>query len=219
MSCLGERLTALVDGELGHDERDRALAHLAVCARCRAEAEALRGLKSRLRGLADPPAAEGADDLPTGDFLARLKELGRPPQAAPGPDDLPPPSRPSGDVTPAPAGRRGGDRVSGRSHRPFAGPARTRRHAAVTAAAFAADPVGWPGRPGPARSPRRRYLAVGAALFLGLGTASYLAGGEQDAPTVNPAFDRFAVEHALTSGDVPITDPLLQQAVQTSPGP
>lgn len=218
MSCLGERLTALVDGELGHDERDRALAHLAVCARCRAEAEALRGLKSRLRGLADPPAGEGADDLPTGDFVARLKELGRQTLDAPGPDDLPPPARPSGGMTPAPARRRGGDRLSDRSHRPLDHPARTRRHAAVTAAAFAADPVGWPDRPDAARSHRRRYLAVGAALFLGIGTASYLAGGEQDAPAVNPAFDRFAVEHALTSGDVPITDPLLQ-AVQTTPGP
>lgn len=45
MSHLGERLTALVDGELGHDERDRALAHLAACDLCRAEADALRALK------------------------------------------------------------------------------------------------------------------------------------------------------------------------------
>ncbi|RFU39077.1 hypothetical protein DZF91_24295, partial [Actinomadura logoneensis] len=81
---------------------------------------------------------------------------------------------------------------------------------------------------GPARAARphrRRYLAVGAAsLFLGLGVASYAVGGEQDAPTVTPAFDRFAVEHALTSGDTPITDPLtdpgtLRTAVPSAPGP
>src|SRR5690606_4918755 len=160
---------------------------------------------------------------PTGDFVARLKELGRPRHDEPGPDDLPPPSsRPPAGATPAPTRRRDGDRGSGRTRRPFAGPARDGAHAAAVAAAAAAftapSAPGPPGRPGPAR-PRRRYLAAGAALFLGLGAASYLAGGERDAPTVNPAFDRFAVEHALTSGDVPITDPLLQQAVPTSPEP
>ncbi|NDU77381.1 hypothetical protein GWI34_32900 [Actinomadura sp. DSM 109109] len=70
--------------------------------------------------------------------------------------------------------------------------------------------------------PRRRYLVVGAAtLFLGLGTASYAAGGRQDGPAVTPAFDRFAVEHALTSGDAPLTDPLTDPVnqVQVSPGP
>lgn len=71
------------------------------------------------------------------------------------------------------------------------------------------------------RAPRRRYLAVGAAtLFIGLGTASYVAGGEREAPTVTPAFDRFAVEHALTSGDVPLTDPVNEDIpVQISPEP
>ncbi|NEA24361.1 hypothetical protein G3I70_17960, partial [Actinomadura bangladeshensis] len=60
-----------------------------------------------------------------------------------------------------------------------------------------------------------------ATLVLGLGTASYIAGGRQDAPTVTPAFDRFAVEHALTSGDAPMTDPLTDPVyqVQVSPGP
>ncbi|MET7613373.1 zf-HC2 domain-containing protein, partial [Streptomyces seoulensis] len=33
---LGDRLSALVDGELGHESRDRVLAHLATCCRCRA---------------------------------------------------------------------------------------------------------------------------------------------------------------------------------------
>jgi anti-sigma factor RsiW len=56
MTCLGEGLTALVDGELDHDERDRALAHLASCAGCRAEADTLRALKRRLSSLNDFPA-------------------------------------------------------------------------------------------------------------------------------------------------------------------
>jgi anti-sigma factor RsiW len=51
---LGERLSALVDGELDHDTRDRLLAHLAGCAECRAEVDDERRLKARLGGLADP---------------------------------------------------------------------------------------------------------------------------------------------------------------------
>ena len=51
MSHLGDRLSALVDGELGAAERDRAHAHLASCEQCRAEAAELRALKRKLRGL------------------------------------------------------------------------------------------------------------------------------------------------------------------------
>ena len=52
MSHLGDRLSALVDGELDGAELDRAHAHLASCERCRAEAAELRALKQKLRGLA-----------------------------------------------------------------------------------------------------------------------------------------------------------------------
>ncbi|WP_433467514.1 zf-HC2 domain-containing protein [Spirillospora sp. CA-128828] len=213
MSCLGERLTALVDGELGHEERERALAHLAGCARCRDEADQMRRLKGRLRGLSGMPASDGTDDLPSGDFLSRLRSLpastglpaesasspasgGAPPESA-APTGTPArrPSRPlrssTRPVRPASAGRPRDTRPAG--------------HAAAIGA-----------------QPRRRYLVVGAAtLFLGLGTASYVAGGRQDAPAVTPAFDRFAVEHALTSGDAPMTDPLTDPVnqVQVSPGP
>ncbi len=53
MSHLGRRLTALIDGELSAAERDRVHAHLARCAACRAEANELRALKKRMRGLQD----------------------------------------------------------------------------------------------------------------------------------------------------------------------
>lgn len=209
MSCLGERLTALVDGELGHEERERALAHLAGCAQCRAEADGLRRLKGRLRGLADLPASDGADDLPSGDFLTRLHSLA-------GSADAPPPGPPPGPLSGPRAGPAARPlRSSGRGPSAYTRPRDTRpagRAATATATAAALA----------RRSPRRRYLVVGAAtLFIGLGTASYAAGGRQDAPTVTPAFDRFAVEHALTSGDVPMTDPLTDPVsqVQTSPGP
>jgi anti-sigma factor RsiW len=60
MSHLGDRLSALVDGELDGAERDRAHAHLAGCEPCRAEAAELRALKQKLRGLVDGAPAEAA---------------------------------------------------------------------------------------------------------------------------------------------------------------
>ncbi|WP_018658205.1 anti-sigma factor family protein [Actinomadura flavalba] len=200
MSCLGERLTALVDGELDHDERDAAYAHLTGCAACRAEAVMLRGLKGRLRGLGDGPAEQR--DTPSGDFLARLRAL-----AEQTPHDTPDPVR---DAVP----------VSASAFRPRRAPSRPAGHARVRPG---------DGRPaarvGALRDPRRAVVAVGAAtLFLGLGSATYLAGDRDDAPYVTPAFDRFAVEHALVSGDVPVSDPLtdprtFQTAVPLPPGP
>ncbi|MCB5166945.1 zf-HC2 domain-containing protein [Streptomyces bambusae] len=64
---LGDRLAALVDGELGHDARERVLAHLATCARCKAEADAQRQLKSMFVQSAQPAPSEG--------LLARLQGL------------------------------------------------------------------------------------------------------------------------------------------------
>jgi anti-sigma factor RsiW len=51
---LGPRLAALVDGELSHDDRDRALAHIAGCAQCRSLVESERALKNQLSAMAMP---------------------------------------------------------------------------------------------------------------------------------------------------------------------
>ena len=51
---LGECAAALADGELGHDERDRALSHITRCAECRAEVDAQRRLKALLANQPDP---------------------------------------------------------------------------------------------------------------------------------------------------------------------
>ncbi|MGK5630776.1 anti-sigma factor family protein, partial [Streptomyces sp. URMC 123] len=64
---LGDRLAALVDGELGHEARERVLAHLATCRKCKAEADAQRQLKSFFAQVAPPPPSEG--------LLARLQGL------------------------------------------------------------------------------------------------------------------------------------------------
>lgn len=179
MSHLGERITALVDGELGHDERDRVLAHLAGCDQCRAEAEAHRRLKRRLGSLGDAP--------PSPDLLTRLYAMGEPggpipPRARPMPGTTRPP------VLPRPSARYPQDRPKDNR------PARSRRES----------------RDGRARRlPRVRYLAVGAATLavLGVGAAGFAAGSDQDKlPRVAPSLQQYAVEHALTSGDVPVTD-------------
>ncbi|MFB4312701.1 anti-sigma factor family protein [Actinomadura sp. 21ATH] len=222
MSCLGERLTALVDGELGHEERDRALAHLALCERCRSEADALRSLKGRLRGLGGLPASDGADDLPTPDFMARLRGMGAPggPAAGPdGPDGPPPPARPARSRVPA--GPVSSGTVPARSAAPQARPAASRPRDNRPAGRATRPGGRGAGATAALHRPSRRYLAVGAAtLVLGLGAASYAAGGQREIPTVTPAFDRFAVEHALTSGDVPMTEPVDDRtSVPPAPGP
>jgi hypothetical protein len=56
-----------VDGELGHESRERVLAHLVTCAKCKAEADAQRRLKNVFAEVAPPPPSES--------FLARLQGL------------------------------------------------------------------------------------------------------------------------------------------------
>ncbi|MFH9547515.1 zf-HC2 domain-containing protein [Streptomyces sp. NPDC051445] len=80
---LGDRLSALVDGELGHDTRERVLAHVATCAKCKSEVDAQRRLKNVFAEVAPPAPSES--------FLARLQGL-------PGGGD------PDGGGTPLPGG-------------------------------------------------------------------------------------------------------------------
>jgi anti-sigma factor RsiW len=56
MTHLGQRLSALIDGELDGAERDRVLVHLARCEPCRGEAVALRMLKRRMNALGEAAA-------------------------------------------------------------------------------------------------------------------------------------------------------------------
>ena len=85
---LGPRLGQLVDGEMAHSDRDRALAHLANCAACRTLVEAERRLKSQLSAL---PMPEPSARLMAA--LFQLPETHQPPQ--PPQDDYLPPSPPS----------------------------------------------------------------------------------------------------------------------------
>ncbi len=62
MSHLGERLSAFIDGELSHQQRERVLAHLARCAPCRREATAMRLLKQRMHTLGEATADTALTD-------------------------------------------------------------------------------------------------------------------------------------------------------------
>lgn len=59
---LGQRLSALIDGELSHAQRERVFAHLAGCAPCRQEAAALRALKQRMHALGEATANTALTD-------------------------------------------------------------------------------------------------------------------------------------------------------------
>jgi anti-sigma factor RsiW len=59
MSHLGERLSALIDGELDLAERERVLIHLSRCSSCRDEIAALHTLKRRMNALGDTAANAG----------------------------------------------------------------------------------------------------------------------------------------------------------------
>jgi anti-sigma factor RsiW len=101
MSHLGQRLSALIDGELSPEERDRVHAHLAACEACRAEARELRELKSTMRGLTDVPADDALNHR-----LVAIAEPGAPV----------PPRRRARRGKPRP---RPGDRPFGDSARPY----------------------------------------------------------------------------------------------------
>lgn len=95
MNHLGARVSALVDGQLGHSERDRALAHVAHCPTCRAAVDAERTVKAVLAGASLP--------MPSDDLLASLHGLAEPG----GPVSPRPRSMPLGSVVPTlpPPGR------------------------------------------------------------------------------------------------------------------
>jgi hypothetical protein len=61
VSCDPERVTGFVDGELDAAATAAVAAHVEGCATCRAQAEAERDLRGRLRGLAAPELPAGLE--------------------------------------------------------------------------------------------------------------------------------------------------------------
>jgi anti-sigma factor RsiW len=140
--CLGETLTALVDGALDHAERDRVHAHLAGCPACRAEVEAQRALKATLSGLA------GSTPGPPESLVGALRAL-----AVPGVDPVAPHPPLRGETA---APRRVGERPGG-ARGLASGHGRTRRHRLRRTSAAGGGLL---------------LLGVGAALLLGGPAAS-----------------------------------------------
>lgn len=100
MSHLGARVTALVDGRLTPDATERALAHVAVCDRCRTAVQEERAVRRLLAGgdrPDEPPAALTRALLDLGGPAGPLPPpRPRPPGTGGGPDPLRlPPREPS----------------------------------------------------------------------------------------------------------------------------
>jgi anti-sigma factor RsiW len=196
MSHLGDRLSALVDGELDGAELDRAHAHLAGCEQCRAEAAELRALKQKLRELTTGAPAEAA-------MTRRLI-------AMTGPGGPLPPQRRLLRVVP---GRRSAVGLAPSGPAP-SGPAPFRSAPFRSAPSGPAPSAPAGRRSRPAR--RRRYLVLGTvSLVVGLGTAAFTVGGGGDAspgPRITPPVEMYSVEHAITTGEVPFPGPTAQPA-------
>lgn len=227
MDHLGERLSALIDGELGAAEHERALIHLAKCESCRFEADMMRRLKRRLTGLGEPE--------PDMDFMGRLMSqpgLGGLGGTGGGPGDRgdrgpsdPPPVSPFGSSPPLGHSRPLGGFPAGgplMAEQPTRQP---RQPDGNRSTAPASQPRTQPERYVPVRPERRdggdrfsgllphfsggRYAVAGLAVATALLGSAFVAGAEgEDTPVVEPRLADFAVEHAVTSRQIPVVDPL-----------
>ena len=194
MSHLGEKLSALIDGELDGTERDRAHAHLAGCERCRGEAAELRSLKQRLRSLTDDAPAE---TVVTSRLIAMT-----------GPGGPLPDRRRLLRVTGSRSALRA--RVLRARQRGLRQRGLRVRALRVLRARTGRSPARPEGRP-PRSARRRRYLALGTvSLVVGIGAAAFSAGGGGDAapgPRITPPVEMYSVEHAITTGEIPFAGP------------
>jgi hypothetical protein len=187
---LGIQVTALVDDQLSHDERDRALAHVTRCEQCRVAMEQERVTKAALRQL---PLVEAPAGLVKA--LLAMAETGGP---------LPPRRRPfPGPKTPAVGWRlRDSGPRTGRplnvqgSRRPEVAPRSQRARLRIAAAGA---------------------LSAGALTLL-LATLGAPTGPAPAA--VVPPMQTFTVEHAKSIGAMPFVEPasvLVPGALGTSP--
>ncbi|MER8183576.1 zf-HC2 domain-containing protein [Kitasatospora sp. NPDC094015] len=103
---LGDRLSAYLDGELGHDSRERVQAHLATCPECLAEADEGRAVKHLLTRTGTP--------APSSLLMSRLMAVAALPddehRDGPGGGESVPPA-----AAEAAAGTFGGSRLTGGS--------------------------------------------------------------------------------------------------------
>ncbi len=135
--CLGERVSALADGSLRDDVRDRALAHTLTCRACRDALDVERLTIERLRYLPQP--------RPSASLMAALYALGEPgdpvpPRYGPGPGMPRPVTVPLGPTYPPRAATSPAGSASvrpGGSRRPAGTGSRARRARTFVVAAGA----------------------------------------------------------------------------------
>ncbi len=207
MDHLGERLSALIDGELGPVDHESALIHLAKCESCRFEADMMRRLKRRLHGLCEPE--------PDMDFMGRLTSLSR--------DHGPSDRGPSG---PSVGGTGFGSSPPLGSSRPLGGFPGGALAAAPPVPGSTPPAAGGPAPSRPERAagserrrrgdrladlfptfPGGRYAVAGFAVATALLGSAFVAGGDtEETPVVEPRLADYAVEHALTSRNIPVVD-------------
>lgn len=97
MTHLGQRLSALIDGELDGSERERVLLHVTGCDSCRDEVAALRMLKRRTSALGKDASGVGAALTGRLIGLSALVSL-QEPEDADQPSPGPGPDRPTGGL-------------------------------------------------------------------------------------------------------------------------
>ena len=169
MTHLGQRLSALIDGELDGSERERVLVHMARCGSCRDEVAALAHAQAADECAWARPAA-GAGLTGRLMSLSELVGLDDPRVTAgmpAGRDDLAV-ARLTGPASAACASRR-----VARARAP-----RARRHGRMSR---------------PDQRASRYFLAGSLAVFLaGLGTAAFIVGGEPQAQGAGAA--RYAID-------------------------
>ncbi|MET9022108.1 zf-HC2 domain-containing protein [Actinopolymorpha sp. NPDC004070] len=191
-------LSALVDGELDHDARDQVLAHLAHCAECRDAVEAERRVKSLLSGMPEPAASAS--------LQAGLLAL-----AEPAPAFAEDPSHRS-------LGSGAGATTGGAARTPVHTGVPVPVRAPRLGPPAAHRPPGQPGTRRPRRDGHpagrsRRRLTVGVAGAAAMATMTFVvafaAGGQPKEPPVSvvPPVQRYAVDHAGSAAEVPLSDP------------
>ncbi len=193
MKHLDIRVSALVDDQLSHDERDRALAHVTRCEQCRLEMEQERQTKAALRRL--PPVEPPAELVKA---LLAMAEAGGP---------LPPQRRPfPGPATPAVGWRP----LDGRPRTSQSLGGQRSRRPEITRRV----------RPDRVQFAAAGALSVGVIMLV-LATLGTPSASGPTSTAVVPPIETFAVEHAKSTGALPFVEPasVLVPAVDVGDGP
>jgi anti-sigma factor RsiW len=165
---LGQRLSALIDGELEGSERERVLLHMTRCDSCREEVAALRTLKRRMSALGDEAAAAGLTGR-----LMRLSALGSIADAEP--PENPPPAAPSWPDRPGGLRGRGLGSAEQRAGRYFLASSLAVFLAGLGTAAFIAGGESQPQAPTPPATPSVDVMVFPHGSSGDLGTAPPIA--------------------------------------------